>query len=209
MFRVKGLSWWPQELPTEEELQKAYHTILRIKESCEDYSLLKPLKIPNLKWIEPNLGGHYNKIAWCSRIPYLYEFLNSDFKGDNVLAEAIIKKVSEDETLQNEETYNEINENLKSTWISSNVNKTHWSAYYLNLQNIIEVCWNLDTLVGPGRGSGVGFLLLYIDSNGDAWSEENPNGKWQTCKIGDFFSLPLILSDGSETHSALNKDIDW
>lgn len=50
---------------------------------------------------------------------------------------------------------------------------------------------------------------LFIDSNGDAWSEENPNGKWQTCKIGDFFSLPLILSDGSETHSALNKDIDW
>ena len=24
---------------------------------------------------------------------------------------------------------------------------------------------------------------LFIDSNGDAWSEENPNGKWQTCKI--------------------------
>lgn len=50
---------------------------------------------------------------------------------------------------------------------------------------------------------------LYIDNNGDAWSEENPNGKWQTYKLGDFFSLPLILADKSETHSALNKDIDW
>lgn len=50
---------------------------------------------------------------------------------------------------------------------------------------------------------------LYIDNNGDAWSDENPNGKWQTYKLGDFFSLPLILNDGKETHSAKNCDIDW
>ena len=48
------------------------------------------------------------------------------------------------------------------TWISSNVNKAHWSAYYLNLQKIIEECWNAGTIVGPGRGSGVGFILLYV-----------------------------------------------
>lgn len=50
---------------------------------------------------------------------------------------------------------------------------------------------------------------LYIDENGNAWSDENPDGKWQTYKLGDFFSLPLILTDGTESHSALNKDIDW
>ena len=33
---------------------------------------------------------------------------------------------------------------------------------FLNLQKIIEVCWKAGTLVGPGRGSGVGFILLYL-----------------------------------------------
>lgn len=50
---------------------------------------------------------------------------------------------------------------------------------------------------------------LYIDNNGDAWSDENPNGKWQTYRLGDYFSIPLKLENGKETHSALSKDIDW
>ena len=33
---------------------------------------------------------------------------------------------------------------------------------YLNLQKIIEECWNAGSIVGPGRGSGVGFILLYV-----------------------------------------------
>lgn len=48
------------------------------------------------------------------------------------------------------------------TWESSEVNKTHWSAYFLNLQKIIDTCWDAGSIVGPGRGSGVGFILLYI-----------------------------------------------
>ncbi len=48
------------------------------------------------------------------------------------------------------------------TWISSQVNKAHWSAYYLNLQQIIDLCWEAGSIVGPGRGSGVGFILLYV-----------------------------------------------
>ena len=64
--------------------------------------------------------------------------------------------------LLNQKTWDEINACLEMTWTSSNVNKAHWSAYYLNLQRIIEECWKAGTLVGPGRGSGVGFILLYL-----------------------------------------------
>lgn len=49
----------------------------------------------------------------------------------------------------------------------------------------------------------------YIDSDGNAISSENPNGKWQTSKIGNNFSLPLILKDGTTSKQALCKDIDW
>ena len=68
----------------------------------------------------------------------------------------------EDYFLNDELKYDEINENLKMTWISSEVNKAQWSAYYLNLQRIIDVCWEAGSIVGPGRGSGVGFILLYV-----------------------------------------------
>ena len=97
-------------------------------------------------------------------MPFLNKFFNSDFNGDRHMVNLIIQKLESDERLQNEETYNELNDNLRITWESSEVNKVHWSAYFLNLQKTIDVCWEAGTIVGPGRGSGVGFLLLYIFS---------------------------------------------
>ena len=147
---------------TEEELQTAYKNILNIKNMCEDYSLEKPLKIPQLSWNEPKLKLEEIPQNYIEDIPYLKKFIESNYEGDKVLARAIIERVIKDTTLQNEETYEAINDNLEKTWISSEVNKTHWSAYYLNLQKIIDCCWEAGSLVGPGRGSGVGFILLYI-----------------------------------------------
>ena len=158
---------------TEEELQTAYRNIKKIKDSCEDYSLLKPLKIPQLMW--KDLGSYtIDQRYWCSEIPYLDKFWSSDYEGDEELADAIVLKIESDERLQNKEIYEAVNECLEMTWISSEVNKTHWSAYYLNLQKIIEECWNAGTLVGCGRGSGVGFILLYLLDI----TQINP--KWET-----------------------------
>lgn len=146
---------------SKEELQEAYANIHRIKEMCKDYSLLKPLKIPQLPWRD--LGSYtIDQRYWISKIPYLEKFWESDYEGDQELADAIVLKVQEDERLREQNIYDAINECLEMTWISSEVNKTHWSAYYLNLQKIIEECWSAGTLVGCGRGSGVGFILLYL-----------------------------------------------
>ena len=146
---------------TREELDKAYANILKIKDMCEDYNLLKPLKIPQLMW--KDLGSYtIDQRSWVKRIPYLETFWNSDYIGDQELADTIVLKLMSDENLQNFKIYDAVEECLKMTWISSEVNKTHWSAYYLNLQKIIEECWKAGTLVGPGRGSGVGFILLYL-----------------------------------------------
>lgn len=145
---------------TREELDTAYQNILGIKNKCEDYTLLKELKIPSLAWKEPKVKEISDE--WIARIPYLETFKNSSFNGDVILAQMIVSKLESDKRLQDERTYKEVNNNLEATWISSEVNKTHWSAYFLNLQKIIEVCWDSGTLVGPGRGSGVGFILLYL-----------------------------------------------
>lgn len=143
-----------------EELEKAYNNILSIKDMCIDYSLFKPLRIPELSWKTPK-----TKIIsdfYFEKMPMLKTFIKSSYKGDNILARIIVDRIIEDETLQNEQTYFEINDNLRITWESSEKNHAHWSAYFLNLQGIIDTCWDSGSLVMPGRGSGVGFILLYV-----------------------------------------------
>ena len=147
---------------TSEQIEQAYNNILSIKEKCEDYSLLKPLKIPSLVWREPKPIKFGRTDYYCAKMPMMKKFWDSDFKGDQVLVKLIMNKFEENPEFQTKEYYDEINSNLESTWISSEVNKTHWSAYFLNLQKNIDICWDSGTLVGPGRGSGVGFLLLYF-----------------------------------------------
>lgn len=143
-----------------EELDIAYKNIEEIINKCEEYDLQKPLKIPELKWrnFEHN-EEKYKK--YIQILPELEKFYNSQDKADKELVWALINGIEKHEDLQCQEAYNELNENLKITWQSSEVNKAHWSAYFLNLQHIIDICWEAGSLVGCGRGSGVGFLLLY------------------------------------------------
>lgn len=145
----------------ETALQEAYKNILKIRDSIEDYSLLRPLNIPTLKW-KPVLSYFSEYPVWFERIPMLETFVNSEYKADKYLVNAVIDGIKRHNDLQNQEAYDEINACLEDTWVSSNVNNARWSAYYLNLQNIIDICWEAGSLVGPGRGSGVGFILLYV-----------------------------------------------
>lgn len=144
-----------------DNVEKAFENIEHIKNMCEDYTLMKPLKIPKLNWKEVDVSWDDRK-SLMRLIPYLDIFEQSEYEEDRRLAEIIIARIVEDITLQNQETYDEINACLEDTWVSSEVNGSRWSAYFLNLQNIIDVCWDSNTLVGCGRGSGVGFILLYI-----------------------------------------------
>ena len=141
-------------------IRSAYNSIQEIADKCEDFTLEKPLKIPNLKWKE---FSHYMDYkVWYSRIPMLQTFLESEYKSDKELVYAIIDGIFRHPDLQNQEAYNEINACLEDTWVSSKANNAQWSAYLLNLQRIIDLCWEAGTIVGPGRGSGVGFNLLYV-----------------------------------------------
>ena len=147
-----------------ETIQKAYQTIEEIRDKCDDYTLLKPLKIPRLNWHmvdkEPT-GLGYEEIF--NRIPMLRTFAESPHEADNHLVKVLVDSICKhDDVWDNQEAYDEINACLEDTWISSEVNGSRWSAYFLNLQNIIDACWDAGTLVGCGRGSGVGFILLYL-----------------------------------------------
>ena len=146
---------------SDEELEQGFQSIQHIADMCENYTLRRPLKIPELKW-NPVLSYYTDYPLWIERIPMLKNFLESPHAADRYLVNSIIDGIHNHPDLQNEEAYNEINACLEMTWVSSNVNNAQWSAYFLNLQRIIDECWNAGSLVGCGRGSGVGFILLYV-----------------------------------------------
>ena len=50
---------------------------------------------------------------------------------------------------------------------------------------------------------------LYYDDEGNALSEENPEGKWDKYNIGKNFSYPFKLKDGKEAYQTQVGDVDW
>ena len=146
---------------TDEDIEMAYHFIREIKDKCEDFSILKPLKIPSLPWRDFSHIGSTEIAGWDKKIPAIQNFYCSPYKADNILVSALIDGIHRHPDLQNEVAYKALNECLEMTWESSQVNKAQWSAYFLNLQKIIDECWNAGTLVMCARGSGCGFVLLY------------------------------------------------
>ena len=146
---------------TKSDLNHAYESIQLIADMCEDFSLMKPLKIPELMWRPQEYVSTEEKDFYLSKIPTLMNFLTSEYKSDKYLVSAVINGIKHHPDLQNDEAYAALEDSLQRTWESSEVNKARWSAYFLNLQKNIDECWNAGTIVGPARGSGGGFLLLY------------------------------------------------
>ena len=163
---------------SEDTLQKAYSNIQFILDSCENYSILRPLKIPSLPWKE---FKSYSLEEWFKKIPMLEQFHNSEFEADRALVNAVLDGIMSHSDLQNQKAYDEIDACLKDTWVSSQVNKAQWSAYFLNLQNIVSACWDAGTLVGPSRGSGGGFILLYTlgITQINPLREKTPTYRWR------------------------------
>ena len=146
---------------TEEQLQYAYRNILEIREKCEDFSIQKPLKIPSLLWRQFHHYDDNERQFYYEQMPSLKKFADSEHEADRVLVDVVIEGIKGKNDLQNEAAYKALEECLDMTWVSSEVNKAQWSAYYLNLQRIIDECWNAGSITLPSRGSGGGFLLLY------------------------------------------------
>ena len=146
---------------TDEQIEAAYESIREIKDKCEDFSILKPLKIPSLPWRTYYDPGDEKIIKAIEKMPAIKNFIYSSHSSDNILVYALIDGIERHKDLQNDKAYKALNECLEMTWESSQVNKAQWSAYFLNLQKIIDECWNAGTIVLPARGSGMGFVLLY------------------------------------------------
>lgn len=146
---------------TEEEIFKAFEGSKKVYEMVEWYDLQKPLNIPYLvKNLQEPAAAMVER--WEEKIPLVREFSESKYPSDRHLVTQILERVEKDETLQNKETYFEINDNLRILEVSSKKMEVRWSAYLLNVRDAVDVMWDSGSIVGIGRGSGGAFLLNYI-----------------------------------------------
>ena len=191
---------------TKEQLDTAYKNIEIIGKKCQDFTLKKPLRIPELKWREHSKTD-INLKEWISKIPMFKTFLESSHISDNYIVYSIIEGIHAHSDLQCEEAYRELNSNLEMTWQSSKVNNACWSAYFLNLQKIIDICWEAGSIIGPARGSGGGFLLLYcldiIQMN--CLREKTPMYPWRFLNPARVSPLDIDVDiEGSKRAQVLN-----
>ena len=132
-----------------------------IYEKCEDYDLTRPTRIVYIPLtVDTITEKEFN--LFKDKILELEYFYTSPHKENRDLAAAIVRKILIDpEQYSNEKTFEAIDDNLKAIRLASEKMHTQWSAYLLNLRDYVDVIWNKgDSLMGPSRGSGLGFILL-------------------------------------------------
>ena len=133
-----------------------------IYDMCENYDLTKPLHIPyvpsDTREPDMELVNKYNDIK------LLKQFATSQYDSDRHLARRIVEAIEKDPAERaNEPMYKAIDVCLNSLWVSSEKMNTRWSGYLLQTSELVNLIWEKgNSLVGAGRGSGVGFVLLYL-----------------------------------------------
>ena len=161
LMNGKELHEYMDESLGEEAVQKGIDNTKLIYDKITMYDLKRPMRIPyvpfNVTEPDPRLYKKY-----CDYIDHLDYFFESEYQSDRHLCREIVNKLEkEPEELCNEETYSAIAECLDSLIIASDKMNVRWSAYLLDVQDIVKLLWEA-SLVGAGRGSGVGFILNYI-----------------------------------------------
>lgn len=142
-----------------EAVQKGIDNTMLIYDRLQYYKLTKDLEIPYipLNIEEPDLIL-VNK--YKDKVPLFDFFCNSSYDSDRHLIRELVKCMEKDEYYRTEEAYEKINECLQYIKDSSEKMQVRWSAYLLQVADYVKIAWNAGTIVGPGRGSGVGFCLL-------------------------------------------------
>lgn len=145
-----------------ENVQQGIDNTELVYNMIEEYTLFANLEIP---YIPDDLTEPDSELIakYSPHMPLLEWFAHSEYNADRHLAREIINRIEKDSwELANKETYDAIQVCLDSIKISSEANNAHWSAYLLQTRDLVNACWAVGSLVGPSRGSGLGFILLYI-----------------------------------------------
>lgn len=134
-----------------EVVQKGLDNTLLIYDMAEDYDLKRDLEIPYvpLNTAEPN-KNLYEK--YKTKLKYLDYFYNSKEDCDRHFSRELLNAFEKDEQYQNQETYKAVDVCLDSIIQSSEKMNVHWSAYLLDVSDLVKLAWEAGAIVGCGRG---------------------------------------------------------
>lgn len=139
-----------------------------IADMCEDYSLEKPIIVPYIPLNDYEYlikDRNYNISNYYIDIPSLKLFTESQYISDNHLAFRVVDAINSDKFYtqdgKSKDRLERIEVELNTLWNSSEKQDIRWSAYLLQESDYVKIFWE-DSLVGPGRGSGVSFYLNYL-----------------------------------------------
>ena len=142
-------------------VQKGINNTMLIYGKIQYYSLKKPLSIPYLPLDKTEPSEElYQK--YVDKVPLFKDLHNSEYDCDRHLLRRLTEYMEIDPNYQTEEAYFKVNEALDYLLISSDKMNVRWSAYLLQVSDYVQLAWEAGTLVGAGRGSGVGFCLLHM-----------------------------------------------
>ena len=143
-----------------EHVAKGIENTMLIYDRVEEFDLTKPLRIP---YVPMNTEEPVNEVylRWKEKIPILEELYTSKYDSDRHLARDLLNALDTDEQFHTEETYKEITTCIRTLLDSSDKQNVRWSAYLLQVADFVKLAWQA-SIVGPGRGSGVGFILNYM-----------------------------------------------
>lgn len=143
-------------------VEKCINNTMKIYDMCEEYTLDKPLSIP---YIPSNLNEPSEELfnKYKPFLPSAEYFFNSEHESDRHLIRDVMEKMANSpDEFENQEAYDAIEECLNTIKLTSEKQNTPWSGYFLQTKELIKICWESGSLVGPSRGSGLGFILLYM-----------------------------------------------
>ena len=138
-----------------------------IGERVSQFYIEKPFKLPYLPSNEDKelaKNTNFDRLT-NEKNPQIWDnFINSKEDADRVFIHRILNKChSNPEEFESEKSIDRIEIELQTVWDASKKQNIVWSKYFLQVADYIDIAWNEgDTLVGAGRGSGVGFYLNYL-----------------------------------------------
>lgn len=138
-----------------------------IADKVENYSLHQPFRLPYLPSEEDKVLGkdHVIKAPKTANLgPIWTTMMESDEDANRVMIHRIVAKCNSNPSyFWTGERIKRMETELQVSWDASVKQGMCWAKYFLQVADYIDIIWkDGDSLVAPGRGSGVGFYLNYL-----------------------------------------------
>ena len=156
---VKNMNYIPTNF-----LKGAAQNALDIVASSERYSLKHEQKIPTVPYKKTEVPQELLEEA--QEHEFIKKFIHSEFPQDRqLIAEVLTNYLRIDGEINTDkrrkEVFERINLELGELWGIGKIREDRISDYLLTMSWVIKKMWESGTLVGPGRGSAVAFIINY------------------------------------------------